>query len=389
MLGLISGIVVLLAGIIGCVVCSTYVEKSEVEVYALDDKGSKIPTGYGGYKTTIKETETRPYKKYGILSAFGGAITGALLTFLGCIASVTTGNTGVVTTFGKVENYTLEAGFHLKAPWHTVTEMDNRVQKTTIELSCFSSDIQEVSMKYTLNYQIDKANAQEIYRTIGVNYYSTIIEPTIAEAVKVASAQYTAEQLVQTRSNLAGDIEALLEVSLSNYNIKVSSTAIEDMDFTDAFTTAVENKQVAEQRKKQAEIEQAQALAQAENDRKIAETNAKANAEVAKIQAEADMEVAKIAADSAEYQGKKEAAIALQRLASINGWTVVNDTESGLNKLYKPDGSEVTEEELRVGAERLIEYYYTQQWDGKLPETMLGENSNTLIGIGNQSNNED
>ena len=330
-------------------------------------------------KTSVK----KPYKKYSGFAYAAGIFLGILLTFFGCMASVSTGNTGVVTTFGKVENYTLEAGFHLKAPWHTVTEMDNRVQKTTVELSCFSSDIQEVSMKYTLNYQIDKANAQEIYRTVGVNYYATIVEPNIAEAVKVATAQYTAEQLVQTRSNLAKDIETLLEENLGRFNIKVSSTAIEDMDFTDAFTNAVEAKQVAEQKKKQAEIEQAQALAQAENDKKIAETNAKANAEVAKIQAEADMEVAKIAADSAEYQGKKEAAIALQRLASINGWTVVMDEETGLNKLYKPDGSEVNEEELKAGAERLIEYYYTQQWDGKLPETVLGSDDNLLIGVGN------
>lgn len=236
-------------------------------------------------------------------------------------------------------------------------------------------------MSYTINYQIDKVNAQEIYKTIGVDYYTTIIEPNVYESVKVATAKYTAEQLVQTRSDLAMDIEALLSESLGRYNIKVASTAIEDMDFTDAFTNAVEAKQVAEQKKKQAEIEQAQALAQAENDRKIAETNAKANAEVAKIQAEADKEVAKIGADSAEYQGKKEASIALQRLASINGWTVVYDEKTGLNTLYKADGTEVTDEELKVGAENLIMYYYIQQWDGKLPETMLGEDSNTLLDI--------
>ena len=94
------------------------------------------------------------------------------------------------------------------------------------------------------------------------------------------------------------------------------------------------------------------------------------------------MEVAKISADSAEYQGRKEAAIALQRLASINGWTVFVDEETGLTKLYKPNGEEVNDEELAKGAENLIEFYYTQQWDGKLPETVLGENSNTLIGIG-------
>ena len=382
MVGFIFGIIVLIIGIIAGIAMSIYTETQDVEEFILDENGNKIPSGWGDcYKTREVEKEVKPLKKFSVVGFVGGIFLAILLTFFGCISSVTTGNTGVVTTFGKVEDYTLEAGFHLKAPWNKVIEMDNRVQKSTVQLSCFSSDIQEVTMSYTINYQIDKANAQEIYRTIGVDYYTTIVEPSVFEAVKVATAKYTAEQLVQTRSNLATDIEAILSENLGRYNIKVASTAIEDMDFTDAFTTAVEAKQVAEQKKKQAEIEQAQALAQAENDRKIAETNAKANAEVAKIQAEADMEVAKIAADSAEYQGKKEAAIALQRLASINGWTVVLDAETGLNTLYKADGTEVTDEELKVGAENLIMYYYIQQWDGKLPETMLGEDSNTLLDI--------
>ena len=50
---------------------------------------------------------------------------------------------------------------------------------------------------------------------------------------------------------------------------------------------------------------------------------------------------------------------------------------------YFNDGGEynITDEELKVGAENLIMYYYIQQWDGKLPETMLGEDSNTLLDI--------
>lgn len=46
----------------------------------------------------------------------------------------------------------------------------------------------------------------------------------------------------------------MLTENLSRYNIKVSTTAIEDMDFTDAFTDAVEANQVAEQKKEQASI---------------------------------------------------------------------------------------------------------------------------------------
>lgn len=385
MVALIFGVIILIAGFVVGIILSKTTGTETVKVEKRDENGNVLTQiNYRGETSVVmveQEKSCHPYAKYKTFSFIAGAVLGIIITLFGCFSSVSTGNTGVVTTFGRVENYTYEAGFHFKAPWTSITEMDNRVQKSTVNLSCFSSDIQEVSMQYTINYQIDKENAQEIYRTIGKEYYITVIEPNIAEAVKVATAKYTAEQLVQTRSNLASSIETLLEENLIKYNIKVVSTAIEDMDFTDAFTNAVEAKQVAEQKKKQAEIEQAQALLQAENDKKIAKTKAEAEAEVAKIQAEADMEVAKIGADSAEYQGKKEASIALQRLASINGWTVISDEETGINKLYKADGTEVTSEELKIGGENLIRYYYTQQWNGELPQTLLSDEINALFGI--------
>ena len=88
---------------------------------------------------------------------------------LSTVKTVPTGHTGVVVSFGKVKDYTYEAGVHFDAPWIKVVNMDNRTQKETIDLMCFSSDIQEVSVTYTLNYQINKENAQNIYRTIGTN----------------------------------------------------------------------------------------------------------------------------------------------------------------------------------------------------------------------------
>ena len=127
-----------------------------------------------------------------------------------------------------------------------------------------------------------------------------------------------------------------------------------------------------------AERAKLEAAAQAEVDK----TKANAAKEIAEIQAEADKIVAQISADSAEYQGKKEAAIALQRLASINGWTVVTNEETGIHELFKANGDKVTDEELTVGAQRLIEYYYTQTWDGKLPDTFVGDEdvSNIILG---------
>ena len=69
------------------------------------------------------------------------ALVGVLVIVFSCYVSIPAGHTGVVTTFGSVENYTLEAGMHFKLPWQEVIKMDNRVQKSTQDMSCFSSDI--------------------------------------------------------------------------------------------------------------------------------------------------------------------------------------------------------------------------------------------------------
>ena len=288
-------------------------------------------------------------KNAGITAISVGIGLSIACILLASFVSVPTGYTGIVTSFGKVENITLDAGIHAKAPWKDVITMDNRVQKQTIDLSCFSSDIQEVSVKYTLNYQIDKQNAMTIYKTIGKDYYSTAIEPNVAEAVKTVVARYTAENLIESRAELATAIESYLTEILSKYNIQVVSTAIEDMDFSDVFTNAVEQKQVAAQNRLQAEIEQEQKNMEQEATAKRAVIEAEAAAEVAKIQAQADLEVVKIQADAAEYAGLKEAA------------------------KNKAVADALTDD--------LIEYYYIQQWDGKLPTYVGGETTIPVLDL--------
>lgn len=312
-----------------------------------------------------------------------GVVLFVVLMLVACLTSVSTGHTGVPVKFGQVQDYTLDSGLHSKAPWVKVIEMDNRVQKATVDMEAFSEDIQEVQCKYTLNYQISKENATDIYKTIGKDYYNNVITPNISKAVKTAMAGYTAEELVNDRSGLATKIEELLRDSLTPYHIEVVGTSVEDLDFTDSFTNAVEAKQVAVQNKLKAVTEQEQKTIEEQQSAERAKIKAGADAEVAKIQAQADMEVAKIGADSAEYQGRKEAAVALQRLASINGWTVVSNEETGINEFYKADGSKVTPEEIQEGAKNLMQYYYTMQWDGILPETYIGsDNVSGLINIG-------
>ncbi|MBR6742401.1 MAG: hypothetical protein IKM09_03040 [Clostridia bacterium] len=269
----------------------------------------------------------------------------------GSIAMVPTGHTGILVTFGAVEDTTYEAGVHFKFPVQDVVIMDNRTQKALLELKCFSSDIQEVAVSYSINYQIEKENAQNIYKTIGTKYYEVVMEPRIHEAVRSVISKYSAENLIESRDQLSVKITDILEEELGAYNIVVVNTAIEDLDFSDAFTNAVEEKQVAQQNYLKAQTEQEQKTMEQEAIAKREEISAKAAAEVARIQAEADAEVMKIQADAAEYAGQRDAAV---------------------NKAIS-----------ETLTEALIKYYEIQRWDGKLPEYFVSGTEGVLPILGN------
>lgn len=277
------------------------------------------------------------------------SVLGCLVLLTGMFATVPTGHTGILTTFGRVEDVTLEAGLHFKSPVQQVVVMDNRTQKSVVELSCFSSDIQEVQVRYSINYQIQKSDAQTLYKNIGENYYDVVMAPRIEVAVRSVMAKYTAETLIENRDVLSSQITEILLDELSVYNIEVVNTAIEDMDFSDVFTQAVEAKQVAQQEllKAQTEQEQKTMEEQAQADRRV--ITAESEAEVDKIKAEADREVLQIQADAAEYAGKKDAAVNEAVAASLS--------------------------------DILLQYYTIKQWDGELPIYFVGNGEGDLLSI--------
>ena len=294
-------------------------------------------------------------------------IIAAVVVFLICVlfvyppyVMVPTGHTGVVVTFGRVEDYTLSEGFHFKNPLQQIVMMDNRTQKKTIEAQAFSSDIQQVDLVCSVNYSVDRETAQTLYKSVGVNYYSTVMEPRILENVKAVFTRYSAEKLMQVRNTLSAQIVELLEPEMKKYGIQIVAVAIENVDFTDAFTNAVEDKQVAEQTKLRVETEQAQ---QVSVERSAAERqiiSAKADAEKRTIIATAEADVKKIEADAAAYARKIEA-----------------ETEANANRLI---AASITGE--------LVDYLKINRWDGQLPQITAGDGIMPIIDLNGKTSNE-
>lgn len=262
-------------------------------------------------------------------------ILSIVLVVVACVSIVPTGYTGVLTSFGKVDDRHIEAGLNFIAPWQSIIKMDNRTQKESINLSAFSSDIQQVDTTLSVNYHIDSNTAQTLYKTVGKEYFNTIVMPRILEDTKAVFSNYTAENLVAKREHLSTEILNLLTADMSKYGITITSLAIEDIDFTDAFTNAVEQKQVAAQNKLTAQTEQDRLTMEANAKAQREIINAQTEAEKAKIAANADLEVVKIQADAASYAGEREAEMNKRISESCN--------------------------------EALLDYYWIKQWNGTLP----------------------
>ena len=251
----------------------------------------------------------------------------------GFLSKVPNGKVAVVTEFGKAQDEVLEPGLHTKGYFQVLHPMSVQKQKMSVELAAFSSDIQQVNTLITLNYNIDKVNAATIYREIGSDYVSTLMYPRVQENAKIVFSRYTAENLVQKRDVLSTEILTLMQEDLSSYGIHVSEVAIENIDFTDAFTNAVEAKQVATQEKLTAQTQQERLTMEAE-----------AQAERETIAAQAQAERNKIAADAEAYAIMTKAEAEAEANAKVAA--SLSDT--------------------------LIDYVRAQAWDGKLP-TITGD----------------
>ena len=260
----------------------------------------------------------------------------------GCIATVSTGYTGIVTKFNQVQDYTYEAGLHFKSPFIKVIEMDNREQRAPFNLAAFSSDIQEVTVTGSVNYSIDKTTAMQLYREVGTNYVNILVTPRVPEVLKSCFAKYTAEELIENRQNLSNEVCTSLKEDLESHGINIISVSIEDVDFSDSYTDSIEQKQVATQNKLRAQTEQEQQTMEAQQ-----------AAERKKIAAEAEAEVARIQADAEAYALEVKAA-----------------AEANANKQI---GESLTP--------NLIEYTQINRWNGQLPTYMGADNPIPIIDL--------
>lgn len=209
----------------------------------------------------------------------------ALIAFLilNPMVIVGAGQRGVVLKWGAVQDKVLNPGIHWITPIaEAVEKMDVQTQKMEIGVLAYSKDIQTVETKIALNYHLKPEMVDKTWKEIGKDFQSRVIDPSVKESVKAATANFTAQELIEQRAKVKDVIKTEMFNRLSNYFV-VDDFSIIDFSFSDQYESAVESKQVAQQKA----FEQENITKQIEEQAKQRVTTATAEAQAIKIQAEA------------------------------------------------------------------------------------------------------
>jgi len=219
----------------------------------------------------------------GAAKAVAGIII--VLIIIGVIAAaavtiVDAGHRGVLLHWNAVDLTIapLGEGLHFVVPFaDSVVQMEVRTLKFIKATSSASKDLQTVSTEVTVNYHPSVESIHYLYKEVGLDYESRIIQPAIEEVVKQVTANYNAEELITKRPLVKSDIEIEIGKRLSEFNIQTDVVSITDFQFSALFAQAIESKVEAEQKAFKAENDLRRIQVEALQSEAIAQGIAKAN----------------------------------------------------------------------------------------------------------------
>lgn len=148
-----------------------------------------------------------------------------------------------------------------------------------------SIDQQRITSVISVNYQIDPEKVVDLYKRVGANWKSIIIDARVPQVFKETTATYTTPELTQKREQLRIDTKERLIKELTPYDIKVVDVFIRNLGFSDSYTESIERKQKQVQDALTAQAKVAQVTAEA--NQRVAEAQGEAKANIAKAQGDA------------------------------------------------------------------------------------------------------
>jgi regulator of protease activity HflC (stomatin/prohibitin superfamily) len=203
------------------------------------------------------------------------------LVVLNSYTIVPAGQRGIMLQLGAVKPVVYSEGLHFRFPFiQEILPVDVRVQKAQSDQTAASKDLQVVTTTIAVNFHLNPEEVNKLYQSVGLSYKERIVDPAVSEALKAATAQYTAEELISKRSEVSTKVKEVLASKLATYSMQLDEINITEFKFSTEFNNAIEQKQIAEQQALKATLD----LQRIEIEAKQKIEQAKAEAESLRLQ---------------------------------------------------------------------------------------------------------
>ena len=259
-----------------------------------------------------------------------------LFLFSQSFTIIPTGYTGVRTTFGMIDDDTVQNGFNWKIPIvQSIKKVNNKQQDLRFEDRVWSETESRTAIYYEniiVTYQINTERSAWIYANVSSYENNLVTSEIVSSAIKSSSKTFndtdaTNRSLIEPTCKI--NLQKSLDEKYGDNTIVVNKIIINNADFDDSYNEAIAKKQQAQIEADAQKIENERAIAKAEADAKVKLTEADAEADALLTKAKAEAEA--------------------------------NDL---LQKTITED---------------ILKQEWINKWDGKLPQFINGDDSNGML----------
>lgn len=292
------------------------------------------------------------------------------VTLFTTMSSVPAGYTGILTTYGKIEDETIDAGLHFKLPWQRIVKLNSRVQTLRIASGvdrATTSDTAETKdqqlipkFEFGIQYQLNPEMSHIVYSNYGEDYAKVLLTSNGLQFIKEIFALYNAEEIVSAKDAIPEKVMQRLNEVTEPLGINIVRVNMVTYDFSPEYTEILERRALLNAQLENNQLQQ-------KNETVTAQTQY----DVAVKQAEKDSETQRIAAESANAIALANAnAKAETEKINADNAAYVTRTKAEAERDARLAAAEAEKAELEAKSSGLNDYVIQQEfiekWDGKL-----------------------
>lgn len=179
-----------------------------------------------------------------LMVAFGAAA----VALANCFTVIPAGHVGVVDFFGTVSENTLKAGINIVNPLAKVVKMSVKTQELKEVMDVPSKEGLTVQLEVSVLYHLNPEKAADVYKTVGEDYESIILEPQFRSVTRGVTAGFEAKALYTSERELLSKlIMDELEKVIADRGITIETAPLRRVGLPSGLSASIEQKLQAEQ----------------------------------------------------------------------------------------------------------------------------------------------